>query len=305
MAALPLVLVDGSSYLYRAFHALPALTTSSGQPTGAIKGVISMIKRLHKDYPDSPIAVVFDAKGKTFRDELFEDYKAHRPPMPDELRSQVQPIHDIIDAMGLPRLVIDGVEADDVIGTLAAQAEKDRPVIVSTGDKDMAQLVNSHVTLVNTMTDTVMDEAGVKDKFGIPPELIIDFLALMGDKVDNIPGVPGVGEKTALALLQGIGSIKDIYANLDKVAELEVRGAKSLGKKLEAAKEQAEIEVIQTFLPQPLTDAEIDALIDTAIADSGADSIKAMGQVMAIVKPQIQGRADVGQVSQRVKARLQ
>ena len=241
MAALPLVLVDGSSYLYRAFHALPALTTSSGQPTGAIKGVISMIKRLHKDYPDSPIAVVFDAKGKTFRDELFEDYKPHRPPMPDELRSQVQPIHDIIDAMGLPRLVIDGVEADDVIGTLAAQAEKDRPVIVSTGDKDMAQLVNSHVTLVNTMTDTVMDEAGVKDKFGIPPELIIDFLALMGDKVDNIPGVPGVGEKTALALLQGIGSIKDIYANLDKVAELEVRGAKSLGKKLEAAKEQAEL----------------------------------------------------------------
>lgn len=241
MAALPLVLVDGSSYLYRAFHALPALTTSSGQPTGAIKGVISMIKRLHKDYPDSPIAVVFDAKGKTFRDELFEDYKAHRPPMPDELRSQVQPIHDIIDAMGLPRLVIDGVEADDVIGTLAAQAEKDRPVIVSTGDKDMAQLVNSHVTLVNTMTDTVMDEAGVKDKFGIPPELIIDFLALMGDKVDNIPGVPGVGEKTALALLQGIGSIKEIYANLDKVAELEVRGAKSLGKKLEAAREQAEL----------------------------------------------------------------
>lgn len=241
MAALPLVLVDGSSYLYRAFHALPPLTTSSGQPTGAIKGVISMIKRLYKDYPDSPIAVVFDAKGKTFRDELFEQYKANRPPMPDELRSQVQPIHDIIDAMGLPRLVIDGVEADDVIGTLAAQAKKDRPVIVSTGDKDMAQLVNGHVTLVNTMTDTVMDEDGVKDKFGIPPELIIDFLALMGDKVDNIPGVPGVGEKTALALLQGIGGIKDIYANLDKVAELDVRGAKSLGKKLEAAKEQAEL----------------------------------------------------------------
>ncbi|WP_372860959.1 5'-3' exonuclease H3TH domain-containing protein, partial [Spongiibacter sp.] len=198
----PLVLVDGSSYLYRAFHALPPLTNSKGHPTGAVKGVISMLRRLQKDYPDSPIAVVFDAKGKTFRDELYSDYKANRPPMPDDLRSQIQPIHDIVDAMGLPRLVIDGVEADDVIGTLAAQAGAERPVVVSTGDKDMAQLVNAHVTLVNTMTDTRMDEAAVEEKFGIPPALIIDYLALMGDKVDNIPGVAGVGEKTALALLQ-------------------------------------------------------------------------------------------------------
>ncbi|GAB3370256.1 DNA polymerase I [Spongiibacter taiwanensis] len=242
-APAPLVLVDGSSYLYRAFHAMfkADLRNSAGQPTGAVRGVISMLRRLQKDYPDSPIAVVFDAKGKTFRDEMFEQYKAQRPPMPDDLRLQVQPINDIIDAMGLPRLVIDGVEADDVIGTLAAQAGSERPVIVSTGDKDMAQLVNAHVTLVNTMTETVLDERGVEEKFGLPPRLIIDYLALMGDKVDNIPGVPGVGEKTALALLQGLGSLEEIYANLDKVAELEVRGAKSLGKKLADNREMAEL----------------------------------------------------------------
>ena len=195
MARAPIVLVDGSSYLYRAFHALPPLTNSKGKPTGAVKGVINMMRRLQKDYPESTHVVVFDAKGKTFRDELFDQYKAQRPPMPDDLRLQIQPINDIIDAMGLPRLVIDGVEADDVIGTLAAQASGDLPVIVSTGDKDMAQLVNGHVTLVNTMTETMMDEEGVKEKFGLPPNLIIDYLALMGDKVDNIPGVAGVGER--------------------------------------------------------------------------------------------------------------
>ncbi len=239
----PLVLVDGSSYLYRAFHAMfkADLRNSAGQPTGAVRGVIAMLRRLQKDYPDSAIAVVFDAKGKTFRDEMFDQYKAQRPPMPDDLRAQIQPINDIIDAMGLPRLVIEGVEADDVIGTLAAQAGSDQPVVVSTGDKDMAQLVNAHVTLVNTMTETVLDEAGVEEKFGLPPRLIIDYLALMGDKVDNIPGVPGVGEKTALALLQGLGSLDEIYANLDKVAELDVRGAKSLGKKLEENREMAEL----------------------------------------------------------------
>jgi DNA polymerase I len=239
----PLVLVDGSSYLYRAFHAMfkADLRNSAGQPTGAVRGVIAMLRRLQKDYPDSAIAVVFDAKGKTFRDEMFDQYKAQRPPMPDDLRAQIQPINDIIDAMGLPRLVIEGVEADDVIGTLAAQAGSDQPVVVSTGDKDMAQLVNAHVTLVNTMTETVLDEAGVEEKFGLPPRLIIDYLALMGDKVDNIPGVPGVGEKTALALLQGLGSLDEIYASLDKVAELDVRGAKSLGKKLEENREMAEL----------------------------------------------------------------
>ena len=239
-SAAPIVLVDGSSYVYRAFHALPPLTNSRGQATGAVKGVISMLRRLGKDYPDSPIAVVFDAKGKTFRDDLFPEYKAHRPPMPDELREQIEPIHEIVKAMGLPFICEPGVEADDVIGTLARQASKQgRDVVISTGDKDMAQLVDGHTTLVNTMTDTVMDIDGVKDKFGVGPELIIDFLALMGDKVDNIPGVAGVGEKTALALLQGLGGVDQIYASLDKVAGLAFRGAKTMSTKLEAEKENA------------------------------------------------------------------
>ncbi|MFZ5654651.1 MAG: DNA polymerase I [Pseudomonadota bacterium] len=230
---LPLVLVDGSSYLYRAFHALPPLTTSRGAPTGAVKGVISMLRRLQKDYPGSPVVVVFDAKGKTFRDELFERYKAHRPAMPDELRAQIQPIHDIVRAMGLPLLVVEGVEADDVIGTLAsAAAGRDRPVVISTGDKDMAQLVDARVTLVNTMTDTRLDAAGVAGKFGVPPELIVDYLALVGDKSDNIPGVPGVGEKTALALLNALGDLDAIYAGLERIPELDIRGAKKLPEKL-------------------------------------------------------------------------
>ncbi|BDZ73450.1 DNA polymerase I [Methylophaga marina] len=240
----PFVLVDGSSYLYRAFHAMfkADLRNSAGEPTGAVRGVTAMLRRLLADYPDSPIAVIFDAKGKTFRDELFAEYKAQRPPMPDDLRSQVQPVHDIIKAMGLPLLVIDGVEADDVIGTFARQAtEKGLDVVISTGDKDMAQLVNQHVTLVNTMTETVLDIEGVKEKFGLPPELIIDFLALMGDKVDNIPGVPGVGEKTALSLLQNLGSLKDIYANLEAVRELDFRGAKKMPEKLAENKEMAEL----------------------------------------------------------------
>ncbi|MGB1140374.1 MAG: 5'-3' exonuclease H3TH domain-containing protein, partial [Halioglobus sp.] len=236
----PIVLVDGSSYVYRAFHALPMLTTSSGQNTGAVRGVISMLRKLCAEYPDSPVAVVFDAKGKTFRDDMYPDYKANRPPMPDELREQIEPIHDIVKAMGLPFICEPGVEADDVIGTLARQAsEQGKAVVVSTGDKDMAQLVNEHTTLVNTMTETVMDEAGVEEKFGIPPSLIIDFLALMGDKVDNIPGVAGVGEKTALGLLQGLGGLDDIYSNLDKVAELSFRGAKTMAPKLEAEKDNA------------------------------------------------------------------
>lgn len=240
----PFVLVDGSSYLYRAFHAMfkADLRNSAGEPTGAVRGVIAMLRRLLADYPNSPIAVIFDAKGKTFRDELFAEYKAQRPPMPDDLRSQVQPVHDIIRAMGLPLLVIEGVEADDVIGTFARQAtEKGLDVVISTGDKDMAQLVNQHVTLVNTMTETVLDIEGVKEKFGLPPELIIDFLALMGDKVDNIPGVPGVGEKTALSLLQNLGSLKDIYANLEAVRELDFRGAKKMPEKLAENKEMADL----------------------------------------------------------------
>jgi len=236
----PLVLVDGSSYVYRAFHALPMLTTSEGRNTGAVRGVISMLRKMVAEYPDSPVAVVFDAKGKTFRDDMYPEYKANRPPMPDELREQIEPIHEIVKAMGLPFICEPGVEADDVIGTLAEQASKaGRKVVISTGDKDMAQLVNDDVTLVNTMTDTVMDPAGVVDKFGIGPELIIDFLALMGDKVDNIPGVPGVGEKTALGLLQGLGGLDEIYGNLDAVKELSFRGAKTMGAKLEKEKDNA------------------------------------------------------------------
>lgn len=255
MSQAPLVLVDGSSYLYRAFHALPPLTTSKGMPTGAVKGVLNMLKSLRKQYPNSPFAVVFDAKGGTFRDELFAEYKANRPSMPDELRVQVEPLHASVRALGLPLLCVEGVEADDVIGTLARQAAGEkRDVVISTGDKDMAQLVCPHVTLVNTMTGSVYDADGVKEKFGVGPELIIDYLALMGDKVDNIPGVPGVGEKTALGLLVGVGGGLDvIYANLDKVPELPIRGAKGLPAKLEEHREMAylsyQLATIKTDVP--------------------------------------------------------
>ena len=265
MARAPIVLVDGSSYLYRAFHALPPLMTSNGQPTGAVKGVLNMLKRLMKDYPDSPMAVVFDAPGKTFRDELYSDYKAHRPPMPDDLRSQIEPLHACVKALGLPLLCIEGVEADDVIGTLAHQAtQAGRDAVISTGDKDMAQLVNGHITLVNTMKEETLDEAGVEEKFGLPPALIIDFLALMGDKVDNIPGVPGVGEKTAIGLLQGMGGGLDtIYGDLERVTTLGFRGAKTLPKKLEEHREQAflsyQLATIKTDcdLPVGLDDLDI------------------------------------------------
>ena len=238
----PLVLVDGSSYLYRAFHAFPPLTNSAGEPTGAMYGVLNMLKSLISQVQPSHIAVVFDAKGKTFRDEMFEQYKSHRPPMPDDLRKQIQPLHDIIRALGIPLLVIEGVEADDVIGTLAVAASKvNQKVLISTGDKDMAQLVDDNIMLINTMNNTLSDREAVIEKYGIPPELIIDYLALMGDSADNIPGVAGVGEKTALGLLQGIGSMAEIYANLDKVAELPIRGAKKLGDKLLAEKEMADL----------------------------------------------------------------
>ena len=238
----PLVLVDGSSYLYRAFHAFPPLTNSAGEPTGAMYGVLNMLKSLISQVQPSHIAMVFDAKGKTFRDEMFEQYKSHRPPMPDDLRKQIQPLHDIIRALGIPLLVIEGVEADDVIGTLAVAASKaNQKVLISTGDKDMAQLVDDNIMLINTMNNTLLDREAVIEKYGIPPELIIDYLALMGDSADNIPGVAGVGEKTALGLLQGIGSMAEIYANLDKVAELPIRGAKKLGDKLLAEKEMADL----------------------------------------------------------------
>lgn len=214
----PLVLVDGSSYLFRAYFAMPELTTSSGRHTGAIRGVISMIRKLAKDYAGSTIAVVFDAPGKTFRDDMYSEYKANREAMPDDLREQIEPIHQIIRAMGLPLLVVPGVEADDVIGTLAQQAtEAKRDTVVSTGDKDMAQLVTDHVTLVNTMTETAMDRDGVIEKFGVAPEQIIDYLALMGDTVDNIPGVPKVGPKTAAKWLTQFGSLDEIMARADEI----------------------------------------------------------------------------------------
>ncbi len=213
----PLVLVDGSSYLFRAYHALPDLRTSDNFPTGAVRGVIAMIRKLAKDYEGSPIAVVFDAKGKTFRNDLYKEYKANRPPMPDDLREQIEPIHEIIRAMGLPLLIVPDVEADDVIGTLAAEATRTRrDTVVSTGDKDMAQLVTDHVTLVNTMTETTMDRAGVVEKFGVAPEQIIDYLALMGDTVDNIPGVPKVGPKTAAKWLKEHNDLDTIIARADE-----------------------------------------------------------------------------------------
>lgn len=256
IASNPLVLVDGSSYLYRAFHAFPPLSNKNGEPTGAMYGVLNMLKSLIAQVEPSHIAVVFDAKGKTFRDELFEQYKSHRPPMPDDLRAQVQPLHTIIKALGIPLISIEGVEADDVIGTLAVQAAKDgKDVLISTGDKDMAQLVNEHIMLINTMTNTLLDRDGVIEKYGIPPELIIDYLALRGDSSDNIPGVKGVGEKTALALLQGIGSIQTIYQNLDKVAELSFRGAKTFAPKLEAEKEMADLSYLLATIK---TDVELE-----------------------------------------------
>ncbi|OJF69925.1 DNA polymerase I [Alteromonas sp. V450] len=238
----PFILVDGSSYLFRAFHGLPPLTNSKGQDTGAIYGVVNMLKSLIKQYNPTHMAVIFDAKGKTFRDDIYKEYKANRPPMPEELRSQIEPLHAIIKAMGLPVIVESGVEADDVIGTLAKHAtEKGIDTLISTGDKDMAQLVNEHVTLINTMTNQLMDVEGVNTKFGIPPELVIDFLALKGDKVDNIPGVPGVGDKSAQALLNGIGGIDDIYKNLDKIADLSFRGSKSMAAKMQEYEEQARL----------------------------------------------------------------
>ena len=264
-----LILVDGSSYLFRAFHALPPLTNSKGMNTGAAKGVIGMLKRLQADNPADQLVVIFDAKGPTFRNDIYSEYKANRPPMPEELREQIEPIHNVIRAMGLPLISISGVEADDVIGTLSVMAAAQRRhVLISTGDKDMAQLVNDYVTLVNTMTQTVLDRNGVIEKFGVPPELIIDLLALMGDSVDNIPGVAGVGEKTALALLQNLGGVSDIYTNLDRVPELPVRGAKSLGDKLLVSQEMAELSYILATIK---TDCDLE-LTDADLISSAPDS---------------------------------
>lgn len=254
--------MDGSSYLYRAFHALPPLTTSKGLPTGAVKGVLNMLKSLRKQYPDSPFAVVFDAKGGTFRDEMYAEYKANRPSMPDDMRVQIEPLHQSVIALGFPLLCVEGVEADDVIGTLArSSAAADRPVVISTGDKDMAQLVDGHITLVNTMSGSSMDVEGVKEKFGVAPEQIIDYLALMGDSSDNIPGVPGIGPKTASGLLVGVnGGLTELYANLDIVPTLPIRGAKTLPAKLEEHKEMA-------FLSYQLATIKVDVPLDVELDD--------------------------------------
>jgi DNA polymerase-1 len=249
-----LILVDGSSYLFRAFHALPPLESSKGQQTGAVKGVINMIRSLIKNHPDSNIAVVFDAKGKTFRSDVYPEYKAHRPPMPDELRSQIQPIHQIIEAMGLPMLIIPGVEADDVIGTLAVRATAaGMKSLISTGDKDLAQLVNGNVTLMNTMTNEILDIPGVEKKFGIGPKLIIDYLALMGDKADNIPGVPSVGPKTAVKWLLEYGSMEKIIDNAEAVG----------GKVGEKLRENIE----QLRLSYDLATIKLDVEVDTKIEE--------------------------------------
>ena len=236
----PLVLVDGSSYLYRAFFGLPPLTSPDGEPTGAIYGVANMLKKLMEEFTPEHVAVVFDASGKTFRDEIFEEYKANRPPMPDDLRAQVEPLDELVEALGFPVLKVSGVEADDVIGTLARQgAKQGMAVLISTGDKDMAQLVDAKVTLINTMTDTHLDRDGVKQKFEVWPEQIIDYLALVGDSSDNIPGVPGVGPKTAAPLLNHFGTLEALYKRLKEVPEVPMRGAKQLPAKLEQHKEMA------------------------------------------------------------------
>jgi DNA polymerase-1 len=228
-----LILIDGSSYLYRAYYAPPHLTNSKNEPTGAVFGVIHMIKHLLNQYQPEHIAVIFDTKGKNFRHEMYADYKANRASMPDDLRQQIKPLYQVIDAMGIPRIGIEGVEADDVIGTLAIQAAAlGWNTLISTGDKDMAQLVNDQIHLINTMNNTYFKSAEVTQKFGVNPTQIVDFLALMGDKSDNVPGLPGVGEKTAQALIQSLHSIDNIYSHLDDIKDLSFRGAKTMAKKL-------------------------------------------------------------------------
>ena len=245
------VLVDGSSYLFRAYYALPDLRNSKGEATGAIRGVISMIKKLEKDFPESLVVVVFDAPGRTFRDDLYEDYKANRSSTPDDLKEQIQPIKDLVVAMGFPLICMEGVEADDVIGTYALLASKaGQTVIISTGDKDMAQLVNQSVTLVNTMTETMMDRDGVIEKFAVPPELIIDYLALMGDTVDNIPGVPKVGPKTAAKWLNEFGSLESL---IDRAAEIKGKVGENLRNSLEQLPLSKALTTIKTDVEVPIS----------------------------------------------------
>jgi len=257
MSGVDLVLIDGSSYLYRAFHALPDLTNSQGEPTGALHGVLSMINKLVRDQPDAHIGVIFDAPGKTFRDDIFAEYKANRPPMPDDLRSQVGPILDAIKSMGLPLLQVEGVEADDVIGTLCREAAANgKSVLVSTGDKDLAQLVNDKVTLINTMNDSVLDRDGVKAKFDVYPEQIVDYLALVGDTSDNIPGVPKVGAKTAAKWLNLYDSAAGIVENAD---EIKGKVGESLRDNVEQLKLSQELATIRLDVELPVSTQDLQA----------------------------------------------
>src|SRR6187399_284548 len=241
-----LVLVDGSSYLYRAFHALPPFTNSRGEPTGAVFGVLNMLNKFLKDYEPERIAVVFDAPGKTFRDDLFAEYKAHRPPMPDDLRAQIEPLFAAVKGMGLPILREQGVEADDVIGTLACTAAKqDLSVLISTGDKDMAQLVSPKITLINTMSNTVLDRDGVKNKFDVWPEQIIDYLALVGDSSDNIPGIDKVGPKTAAKWLATWGTLDGV---VEHAAEISGKVGENLRAGLEMLALSRKLATIRTDL---------------------------------------------------------
>ncbi|HET7649541.1 MAG TPA: DNA polymerase I [Gammaproteobacteria bacterium] len=275
----PLILVDGSSYLYRAFFALPPLTNPRGEPTGAVYGVANMLKKLVADYQPEQVAVVFDARGKTFRDELFEEYKANRPPMPDDLAAQIEPLLELVRAMGFPVLQISGVEADDVIGTLATQAAANgQHVLISTGDKDIAQLVNDHITLVNTMTGSTLDRDGVKEKFDVWPEQIIDYLALVGDTSDNIPGVHGIGPKTAAPLLAHFGSLEELYKRLDEIPQLPIRGAKQLPAKLAEHREQA-------MLSRQL--ATIHCALDLQLGDDALHMRAADSAALAALHPRL------------------
>ena len=250
-------LVDGSSYLYRAFYALPPLSSSSGEPTGAVLGVLNMLNRIFKEDDPDLIAVVFDAPGRTFRDELFEEYKAHRPPMPDELRAQIAPLLEAIPALGLPMLRVAGVEADDVIGTLAERAARaGLSVIISTGDKDMAQLVNDKITLVNTMFETKLDRVGVKAKFDVFPEQIVDYLALVGDSSDNIPGVPKVGPKTAAKWLNEYGSLDAI---IEHAADIQGKVGESLRENLATLELSKRLATIRRDVPLDFAPAELTA----------------------------------------------
>ena len=254
------ILIDGSSYVYRAYHALPPLTTSSGHPTGAVRGVTTMVMRILEDHPNSPIGMIFDAKGDTFRHDMYEEYKANRPPMPDDLRPQIQPIYDIVEALGIKIFVVDNVEADDVIGTLAKEAEeKGIPTVISTGDKDLAQLVTKNIKLVNTMTNEVLDQKGVEKKFGVLPDQIIDYLALVGDTSDNIPGVNKVGPKTAVNWLSKYGSVESIIEKSDEIS----------GKVGEYLREGIE----QLKLSQQLTTIKKDVALDFGIEDLAVNDI--------------------------------